>query len=91
MEKAQRLFYSGRVQGVGVRYSIKQIVAGFDISGTVRNLEDGRVELHVQGSAEELDALLDAVRKSHLKGFIREIEGHDIAVDPDLRGFAILS
>lgn len=90
MDKAQRLFYSGRVQGVGFRYSVKQIAAGYDISGTVRNLDDGRVELHVQGAPDELDALLEAIRKSHLKGFIREIEGHDIPADPRLRGFAIL-
>lgn len=91
MDKAQRLFYSGRVQGVGFRYSVKQLIAGYDLSGSVRNLEDGRVELLIQGPEDELESLLEAVRKSHLKGFIREIEGHDIPVDPALRGFAILN
>ncbi|MDX6765587.1 MAG: acylphosphatase [Candidatus Methylacidiphilales bacterium] len=91
MEKAQRLFYTGRVQGVGFRYSVKQLSAGFEVTGTVRNLPDGRVELQVQGEESEMAALLEAVRKSHLKGFIREIEGYDIPVDPSLRGFSILN
>jgi acylphosphatase len=91
MDKAQRLFYTGRVQGVGFRYSVKQIIAGYDVSGEVRNLGDGRVELRVQGPEAELEAMLEAVRSSHLKGFIREIEGHDIPVDPTLRGFSILT
>lgn len=88
--KACRLFYTGRVQGVGFRYSVKQLGAGFEISGTVRNLPDGRVELVVQGDNTEIEGMLEAVMNSHLKGFIREIEAHDIAADPGLRGFSIL-
>lgn len=88
--KAQRLFYSGRVQGVGFRYSVKQISAGFDLSGTVRNLPDGRVELFLQGQPPELRSMLEAILHSHLSGFIREIEAHDVPVDPGLKGFKIL-
>ena len=40
-----QLIYSGRVQGVGFRYTVKQVAAGYDVAGTVRNLPDGRVEL----------------------------------------------
>jgi acylphosphatase len=89
MMKARRLFYTGRVQGVGFRYSVKQISAGYEVAGTVRNLADGRVELVVQGEEGEMEAMLEGVLKSHLKGFIREIEGHDVAVDPARRGFTI--
>ena len=39
---AKRTFYSGRVQGVGFRYSTKQIAMGFEVTGTVRNLRAQR-------------------------------------------------
>jgi acylphosphatase len=87
--KARRLFYEGKVQGVGFRYSIKQIVAGFDLCGTVRNLPDGRVELLVQGEESDMNDMLESVLTSHLKGFIKRIESYEVAVDPKLRGFII--
>jgi acylphosphatase len=87
--KARRLFYEGMVQGVGFRYSIKQIVSGFDLCGTVRNLADGRVELLVQGEESDLNEMLNAVLASHLKGFIKRIESYEVVVDPNLRGFII--
>ena len=49
-----RVFYSGHVQGVGFRYTAKTVAAGFEISGNVRNLSDGRVELIAEGAREEL-------------------------------------
>ena len=48
--------YSGRVQGVGFRYTAKQVAAGYEIVGTVRNLSDGRVELVAEGAHDELEA-----------------------------------
>ena len=45
-----QIFYSGRVQGVGFRYSVKMLATGFEVTGMVANLPDGRVEL----TAEEI-------------------------------------
>ena len=53
--------FSGRVQGVGFRYTTCHVAAGFDVTGYVRNLPDGRVECVVEGCAAEVDAFLDAV------------------------------
>ena len=64
--------YSGRVQGVGFRYTVKSLAPGFEITGQVRNLSDGRVELVAEGDREELEALRDAVRESGLGGLIRD-------------------
>jgi acylphosphatase len=50
------VFFSGHVQGVGFRYTAKTVAAGFEITGTIRNLPDGRVELVAEGTREELDA-----------------------------------
>lgn len=64
--------YSGHVQGVGFRYTVKTLTHGFEVTGTVRNLEDGRVELAAEGTKEELEAFLDAIRESEVGRFIRQ-------------------
>jgi acylphosphatase len=66
------IFYSGRVQGVGFRYTVKSVAAGFEITGTVRNLLDGRVELIAEGMRAELEAFRAAIRDAGLKHFIRD-------------------
>jgi acylphosphatase len=57
----RRLIYSGRVQGVGFRYTTASIARRHQVSGYVRNLRDGAVELVVDGSAGEVDRFLDEV------------------------------
>jgi acylphosphatase len=64
--------YSGHVQGVGFRYTVKTLTQGFVVTGMVRNLEDGRVELAAEGTKEELDAFLKAIRESEVGRFIRQ-------------------
>ena len=71
---SQRNYYSGLVQGVGFRWSIKQIATGFAVVGWVRNLDDGRVELEVTGDPAEVLAFLAAVRSSHLATHIHQVE-----------------
>lgn len=84
------VFYSGRVQGVGFRYTAKTQALGFDVSGTVRNLPDGRVELVAEGQREELEAFIEAVRDSAVGGFVRGEEVGWSAAKQDLRGFEII-
>lgn len=64
--------YSGQVQGVGFRYTVRALTHGFEVTGTVRNLEDGRVELAAEGAREELEAFLEAIRQSEVGHFIRQ-------------------
>ena len=66
------VLYSGHVQGVGFRYTTKTVATGFDITGMVRNLSDGRVELVAEGSRAELDAFREALHDAGLAGFIRD-------------------
>lgn len=87
--KVRHIIYSGRVQGVGFRYSVKQIAAGYDVLGYVLNLPDGNVELWLQGEKSEVDAMEQAILESHLKGFIKEITTKDVLPDATLRGFEI--
>ncbi len=87
---ARQVFYEGRVQGVGFRWTVKRIASGFDVIGWVRNLPDGRVELQAGGEAGELDAFLDAIAESELEGHIRRVEAHPIAPLDGVRGFEIV-
>ena len=67
-----QILYSGQVQGVGFRYTAKTAATGFEVTGIVRNLPDGRVELIAEGQRNELEAFREAVRGAGLAGFIRD-------------------
>ena len=68
------IYYSGRVQGVGFRFTTKSVAAGYEVVGVVRNLADGRVELVVEGDREELEAFRRGIQDSEVGGLIRHEE-----------------
>lgn len=82
--------YSGRVQGVGFRYTVKALATGFDLSGHVRNLPDGRVELAAEGERGELEAFRAAIQDSEVGGFIRQEDARWCAAKNEFRGFEIV-
>jgi len=57
------VFYSGRVQGVGFRYTAVAISRDYPVTGWVKNLDDGRVQLVVEGPPKDVAAFLEAVRQ----------------------------
>jgi acylphosphatase len=67
-----QVLYKGHVQGVGFRFTVRHIAKGFDVTGWVRNLPDGRVELQVTGQENEVRAFLDQVAESELHSLIRK-------------------
>jgi acylphosphatase len=67
-----QVYYSGNVQGVGFRYTVKSVATGFEVTGTVRNLSDGRVHLVAEGAREELEGFRQAIREAGLEHFIRD-------------------
>jgi acylphosphatase len=71
--KRRHIHYAGRVQGVGFRYTVKNIAMRFNVSGYVRNLTDGRVELILEGPADEIEQLSQAVQEK-MSGYIRGVE-----------------
>jgi acylphosphatase len=85
------VWYSGRVQGVGFRATVRQLACGYDVTGTVRNLPDGRVELVAEGVRKELEAFLEGIAESGLSGFIAKRQEDWKSAAKDLRGFTILS
>ncbi len=57
------VFFSGRVQGVGFRYTASAIAARHaNLTGWVKNLADGRVELVAEGDQQDLAAFLSEIR-----------------------------
>jgi acylphosphatase len=65
------VIFSGRVQGVGFRYTARRAAGGFAVTGWVRNLPDGSVEFEAQGERAEVEACLEAVRSrmdSNIRG-----------------------
>jgi len=74
---SQRVIISGRVQGVGFRYTTKELARGFDVCGTVRNLPDGTVEILVVGDKAEVDGFLKELTEEsalahHVKNVVRQ-------------------
>jgi acylphosphatase len=69
----RRVYYSGRVQGVGFRYTSRRLAQDHAVGGYVRNLPDGRVELVAEGDQAEVEALLEAIRQL-LHDHIRDIQ-----------------
>jgi acylphosphatase len=88
---AKRVFYEGRVQGVGFRFSVKSITTGYEVVGSVKNLIDGRVELLVQGEENEVAEFLQAILDSHLRRHINRFVIHETPLQKGLKGFEITS
>lgn len=82
------VLYSGTVQGVGFRYTTERVAARFSVSGWVRNLPDGRVELVVEGEPGELDRLVAAVDRA-MYGYIRSREVREAPATGECAGFGI--
>ena len=79
-----QIFYSGRVQGVGFRYTVRTVAAGFEVAGAVRNLADGRVELVAEGDKNELEAFQGAIREA---GLAANIRNEDVVWSEAVGGF----
>lgn len=65
--------FSGRVQGVGFRYTVKNLALQYDVAGYVRNLPDGRVELVMEGPDADMDRLIRDVH-AKMNGFITSVD-----------------
>lgn len=64
-------WFEGHVQGVGFRYQTMAVAKGFEVTGYVRNLVDGRVHLYAEGEGTEVVAFQAEV-ESELKNYIKE-------------------
>jgi acylphosphatase len=84
---SRRVYYSGRVQGVGFRYTAQQLASGFAVSGYVRNLPNGDVELVAEGDPKQVAAFLDAIAR-RMAGYVTRTTVQEVT-PADLEGFSI--
>lgn len=80
----KRVIFEGRVQGVGFRYTVKDLARGFDVTGWVRNLPDGTVEMQATGEADELAAFIREILEE--SPVAHHIKTHHVRTVPPLCG-----
>ena len=74
MKKAIRLFLTGTVQGIFFKQFIKEHAEKNKVSGFLRNLEDGRVEIFIEGNKDNVDQMLNLCKQGPQHAQIRNIE-----------------
>lgn len=84
----ETVFFSGRVQGVGFRFTTMEIAREFDVAGWVRNLVDGRVQVEAEGRKAEVDAFIAAIEE-RMHGYVRKVERSGEMRTPQFQGFEI--
>lgn len=82
------VFFTGRVQGVGFRYTALQVAKEFEVSGLVKNLPDGRVQLEAEGTPRAVKDFIVALEE-RMHGYIRKTERQSAKRPPQLVGFVI--
>ena len=82
------VYYSGHVQGVGFRYNAQRIATGFDVTGYVQNLSDGRVRLVVEGKPGEIGSLMRSIEDS-MRSNIDNVESSSDDYVGEFEGFSI--
>jgi acylphosphatase len=85
---ARRIVFSGRVQGVGFRFTAMNIANRYGLVGTVRNLPDGRVEMLAQGHPEDIEDCLRDLRES-FTGPISAEQSESVEPSPSRSRFRI--
>ena len=68
------IFYTGRVQGVGFRYTAEAIAHRLELTGWVKNLPDGRVELVCEGPKDKIEALFSEIQDGSLGRHIKKAD-----------------
>ena len=86
---AKNIVFSGRVQGVGFRFTAQRIALRYELAGFVRNLPAGTVQMLIQGSAEDIDDCLRDISES-FAGYIKDTKIEDTTVSGEHTGFEIV-
>jgi acylphosphatase len=87
--RAIRIRVSGRVQGVGFRWFARRVAQDLELTGRVRNLADGRVEVEAAGVPERLDAFRKRLRQGPPGSRVAGLEEEELSFDPAWDGFVI--
>lgn len=74
MKKSIRLYITGSVQGVFFRAFIKENAERYNVKGFTRNLEDGRLEVFLEGNSEDVNKMIEICKKGPKHSQIRKVE-----------------
>ncbi|NUQ35311.1 MAG: acylphosphatase [Planctomycetaceae bacterium] len=89
LERAH-VFYSGVVQGVYFRGTAQEIARRYSVSGWVRNLPDGRVEMVAEGEPGDIQSLLEGIREAKRRNITEEDIRREDATG-EFGGFSIVA
>jgi len=81
-------YFSGNVQGVGFRYTVRNLALQYNVRGYVRNLPDGRVELVMEGPESEMNGLLEEIKRK-MAGYIDTVTIDRSPQTGEFQGFTI--
>ena len=68
------IFFGGRVQGVGFRYTVERIALEIGLVGWVKNIADNRVEVVCEGTEDQIKRLLENIKQSFLGAYIKKTD-----------------
>lgn len=80
--------FRGRVQGIGFRYTVKNLAMQYDVLGYVKNLPDGSVELVMEGPDSEMQGLIEDVNRK-MNPFIAAVDQAEVPATGEFDYFAI--
>jgi acylphosphatase len=89
MKKSVRVYIGGTVQGIFFRGFVKENAEKFNVKGFVRNLEDGRVEVFLEGNGDDVDKMIELCKKGPKHSEVKNIELKDEKFQ-DFKTFKIL-
>jgi acylphosphatase len=89
MKKGAHAFVSGQVQGVGFRYYVNKLARRYNLTGWVRNVEDGRVEIMAEGDERDLSNFLAEVKKGSRWSTVSDVQTEWLSYQNQFRGFEV--
>jgi len=85
---AKHIIFSGRVQGVGFRFTAQRIAERYGLTGFVRNLPNGTVEMFAQGDANDMARCLRDIDEA-FAGYVRDAKIEDASLNARYDEFSI--
>jgi len=87
-QSAKHITFTGQVQGVGFRFTARDIANRYMLTGLVRNLPNGAVEMIAQGPSDDISDCLRDIKEA-FSGYIRETIVEEIPPSPQYTDFKI--
>ena len=89
MKKQVYLYYSGKVQGIGFRYTVQDIANQQKVCGWIKNLSDGRVEVLAEAEEDTLNNFLEQINQ-HFSRYIKEVNTEWQAASGEFHDFQVI-